>query len=155
MLYFKCLIVALFMPCMALAAQDQLQNCFRLAALPVDPRNEFEGVPLGELDGPAIISACGPGLSDDDDGKVHFHLGRGYFALGDLGKALGLFHESAMRGYPVAFFALAVAHHLGDGTQRDFDLAESYYLIAKSLGVKASKDALILLDRDRKATFIE
>ena len=137
-------------PTLVMSAQDPLQNCFRLAALPVDPQNEFEGVPFGALDAKAIITTCSPFLPDDDDGKVHFHLGRGYFAKGDLEHALELFHLSAERGYPASFFALGVAHHLGDGVERNFDLAESYYLVASSLGVDAADDALQLLKRDRK-----
>jgi hypothetical protein len=67
-----------FAPTLVMGAQDPRQNCFRLAALPADPQNEFEAVPYGALDASAIIASCSPFLLDDEDGKVHFHLGRGY-----------------------------------------------------------------------------
>ncbi len=90
-----------------------------------------------EIDGSSVISACRQALSQDpDNGRYWVQLGRGYLKR-DQGEAmLDAFQRAQSLGYPVAWFALAVVYHTGNGmVEVDLHRAEMLYKEAFRKGV--------------------
>jgi cytochrome c-type biogenesis protein CcmH/NrfG len=112
-------------------------ECDRLASIAADPDHQATPVDYGGIDGARVIEVCGQAVSEfPDNGRYWVQLGRGYLKL-DRGQAmLEAFEKARELQYPVAWFALAVVYHTGNGIpQADLSLAETLYQDAYRRGV--------------------
>jgi hypothetical protein len=112
-------------------------DCDRLASIAADPDHQATPVDYGGIDGARVIEVCSQAVSEfPDNGRYWVQLGRGYLKL-DRGQAmLDAFEKARELQYPVAWFALAVVYHTGNGIpQADLSLAETLYQDAYRRGV--------------------
>lgn len=92
---------------------------------------------FAEINGLRVISACRQALSQDpDNGRYWVQLGRGFLKREQGEAMLDAFREAQSLGYPVAWFALAVVYHTGNGiVEADLHRAEMLYKEAFRKGV--------------------
>ncbi|MEE2820157.1 MAG: hypothetical protein VX915_00245 [Pseudomonadota bacterium] len=90
-----------------------------------------------EIDGSSVIAACRQALSQDpDNGRYWVQLGRGYLKCEQGEAMLDAFQRAQSLGYPVAWFALAVVYHTGNGiVEANLHRAEMLYKEAFQQGV--------------------
>ena len=112
-------------------------ECDRLASIVADPDHQATPVTYAEIDGSSVISACSQALSQDpDNGRYWVQLGRGYLKREQGEAMLDAFQRAQSLGYPVAWFALAVVYHTGNGiVETDLHRAELFYKEAFRKGV--------------------
>jgi hypothetical protein len=95
------------------AAQD-VTECDRLAAHPLDPDKVAPGVPEGKVDLAAAIPACQAAVkADPKNPRLNYQLARvlGYAGRGDEAAP---YREAAVAGdYPQALFVVGYIHLLG------------------------------------------
>ena len=113
------------------------RDCDRLASIAADPNYQATPVAYAEIDGPSVISACRQALSQDpDNGRYWVQLGRGYLKREQGEAMLDAFQKAQSLDYPVAWFALAVVYHTGNGiVEADLHRAEVLYKEAFRRGV--------------------
>ena len=132
-------------------------DCDRLASIAADPDHQATPVTYAEIDGSSVISACRQALSQDpDNGRYWVQLGRGYLKR-DQGEAmLDAFQRAQSLGYPVAWFALAVVYHTGNGmVEVDLHRAEMLYKEAFRKGVGYAALGLARLYDEPGSTFFD
>ena len=112
-------------------------DCDRLASIAADPDHQATPVTYADIDGLGVISACRQALSQDpDNGRYWVQLGRGYLKREQGEAMLDAFQKAQSLGYPVAWFALAVVYHTGNGiVEADLYRAEMLYKEAFRKGV--------------------
>ena len=132
-------------------------ECDRLASIAADPDHQVTPVDYGGIDGARVIEVCGQAVSEfPDNGRYWVQLGRGYLKL-DRGQAmLEAFEKARELQYPVAWFALAVVYHTGNGiTQTDLSLAETLYQDAYRRGVGYAALGLARLYDEPESPFFD
>ena len=130
-------------------------HCDRLASIAADPDHQSTPVDYGGIDGARVIEVCGQAVSEfPHNGRYWVQLGRGYLKL-DRGQAmLGAFEKARALQYPVAWFALAVVYHTGNGIpQADLSLAETLYQDAYRRGVGYAALGLARLYDEPESSF--
>ncbi len=112
-------------------------RCDQLAALAADPFKQAEAVDYQDIQGPDVILACHQAVTDHpDNGRYWVQLGRGYLKMDRGPEMVAAFERAQRLDYPVAWFALAVTYHTGNGRARsDRAQAEALYLEAYERGV--------------------
>ena len=132
-------------------------ECDRLASIAADPDHQATPVDYGGIDGARVIEVCGQAVSEfPDNGRYWVQLGRGYLKL-DRGQAmLAAFEKARELQYPVAWFALAVVYHTGNGIpQADLSLAETLYQDAYRRGVGYAALGLARLYDEPESPFFD
>ena len=132
-------------------------DCDRLASIAADPDHQATPVDYGGIDGARVIEVCGQAVSEfPDNGRYWVQLGRGYLKL-DRGQAmLAAFEKARELQYPVAWFALAVVYHTGNGIpQADLSLAETLYQDAYRQGVGYAALGLARLYDEPESPFFD
>ena len=132
-------------------------DCDRLASIAADPDHQATPVDYGGIDGARVIEVCGQAVSEfPDNGRYWVQLGRGYLKL-DRGQAmLEAFEKARELQYPVAWFALAVVYHTGNGIpQADLSLAETLYQDAYRRGVGYAALGLARLYDEPESPFFD
>jgi cytochrome c-type biogenesis protein CcmH/NrfG len=112
-------------------------ECDRLASIAADPDHQSTPINYEGIDGVAVIDACRQAVAQSpDNGRYWVQLGRGYLRL-ERGEAmLDAFQKAKKLNYPVAWFALAVVYHTGNGiAEADLNRAEDLYKEAYQRGV--------------------
>ena len=141
----------------ALLAIASGPDCDRLASIAADPDHQATPVEYGGIDGARVIEVCGQAVSEfPDNGRYWVQLGRGYLKL-DRGQAmLEAFEKARELQYPVAWFALAVVYHTGNGIpQADLSLAETLYQDAYRRGVGYAALGLARLYDEPESPFFD
>ena len=141
----------------ALLAIASGPDCDRLASIAADPDHQATPVEYGGIDGARVIEVCGQAVSEfPDNGRYWVQLGRGYLKL-DRGQAmLAAFEKARELQYPVAWFALAVVYHTGNGIpQADLSLAETLYQDAYRRGVGYAALGLARLYDEPESPFFD
>ena len=121
----------------------------------VRPQRDIGG--LGGIDGARVIEVCGQAVFEfPENGRYWVQLGRGYLKL-DRGQAmLEAFEKARELQYPVAWFALAVVYHTGNGIpQADLSLAETLYQDAYRRGVGYAALGLARLYDEPESPFFD
>jgi cytochrome c-type biogenesis protein CcmH/NrfG len=132
-------------------------DCDRLASIAADPDHQATPVDYGGIDGARVIEVCGQAVSEfPENGRYWVQLGRGYLKL-DRGQAmLDAFEKARELQYPVAWFALAVVYHTGNGIpQADLSLAETLYQDAYRRGVGYAALGLARLYDEPESPFFD
>ena len=132
-------------------------ECDRLASIAADPDQQATPVDYGGIDGARVIEVCGQAVSEfPENGRYWVQLGRGYLKL-DRGQAmLEAFQKARELQYPVAWFALAVVYHTGNGIpQADLSLAETLYQDAYRRGVGYAALGLARLYDEPESPFFD
>ena len=132
-------------------------DCDRLASIAADPDHQATPVDYGGIDGARVIEVCSQAVSEfPDNGRYWVQLGRGYLKL-DRGQAmLEAFEKARELQYPVAWFALAVVYHTGNGIpQADLSLAETLYQDAYRRGVGYAALGLARLYDEPESPFFD
>ena len=132
-------------------------DCDRLASVAADPDHQATPVDYGGIDGARVIEVCSQAVSEfPDNGRYWVQLGRGYLKL-DRGQAmLDAFEKARELQYPVAWFALAVVYHTGNGIpQADLSLAETLYQDAYRRGVGYAALGLARLYDEPESPFFD
>jgi len=132
-------------------------ECDRLASIAADPDHQATPVDYGGIDGARVIEVCGQAVSEfPENGRYWVQLGRGYLKL-DRGQAmLEAFEKARELQYPVAWFALAVVYHTGNGIpQADLSLAETLYQDAYRRGVDYAALGLARLYDEPESPFFD
>ena len=132
-------------------------DCDRLASIAADPDHQATPVDYGGIDGARVIEVCSQAVSEfPDNGRYWVQLGRGYLKL-DRGQAmLDAFEKARELQYPVAWFALAVVYHTGNGIpQADLSLAETLYQDAYRRGVGYAALGLARLYDEPESPFFD
>ena len=132
-------------------------ECDRLASIAADPDHQATPVDYGGIDGARVIEVCSQAVSEfPDNGRYWVQLGRGYLKL-DRGQAmLDAFEKARDLQYPVAWFALAVVYHTGNGIpQADLSLAETLYQDAYRRGVGYAALGLARLYDEPESPFFD
>jgi len=132
-------------------------ECDRLASIAADPDHQATPVDYGGIDGARVIEVCGQAVSEfPENGRYWVQLGRGYLKL-DRGQAmLEAFEKARELQYPVAWFALAVVYHTGNGIpQADLSLAETLYQDAYRRGVGYAALGLARLYDEPESPFFD
>jgi len=113
-------------------------ECDRLASIAADPDHQSTPVNYEGIDGEAVIDACRQAVTQNpDNGRYWVQLGRGYLKLGRGEGMLDAFQKAKSLEYRVAWFALAVVYHTGNGiAEADLNRAEALYKEAYQRGVK-------------------
>ena len=156
-LWVPCLLFTLSSIFYATNARASGLDCDRLASIAADPDHQATPVTYAEIDGSSVISACRQALSQDpDNGRYWVQLGRGYLKR-DQGEAmLDAFQRAQSLGYPVAWFALAVVYHTGNGMVKvDLHRAEMLYKEAFRKGVGYAALGLARLYDEPGSTFFD
>ena len=156
-LWVPCLLFTLSSIFYATNARASGLDCDRLASIAADPDHQATPVTYAEIDGSSVISACRQALSQDpDNGRYWVQLGRGYLKR-DQGEAmLDAFQRAQSLGYPVAWFALAVVYHTGNGmVEVDLHRAEMLYKEAFRKGVGYAALGLARLYDEPGSTFFD
>ena len=106
--------------------------CDRMASLAADPDHQAAPIAYSAIDGRLVIEACQDAInSAPHHGRYWIQLGRGHLKLEQGNEMLAAFERAKSLEYPVAWFALAVVYHTGNGiAEADLDRAESLYLEA-------------------------
>ena len=112
-------------------------ECDRLASIAADPDHQATPVDYLGIDGVAVIDACQRAVSQHpENGRYWVQLGRGYLKLEQSEAMLEAFKKAKLLDYSVAWFALAVVYHTGNGIVGvDLDRAEALYEEAYRRGV--------------------
>jgi cytochrome c-type biogenesis protein CcmH/NrfG len=112
-------------------------ECDRLASIAADPDHQSTPINYEEIDGAAVIDACRQAVAQSpDNGRYWVQLGRGYLRLEQGEAMLDAFQKAKSLNYPVAWFALAVVYHTGNGlAEADLNRAEDLYKEAYQRGV--------------------
>ena len=136
-LWVLCLLFTLNSVFYATNARASGPDCDRLASIAADPDHQATPVTYAEIDGSSVIGACRKALSQDpDNGRYWVQLGRGYLKREQGEAMLDAFQRAQSLGYPVAWFALAVVYHTGNGiVEVDLHRAEILYKEAFQQGV--------------------
>ena len=145
---------AVSIPPLAFASGSE---CDRLASIAADPDHQATPVDYGGIDGARVIEVCGQAVSEfPENGRYWVQLGRGYLKL-DRGQAmLEAFEKARELQYPVAWFALAVVYHTGNGIpQADLSLAETLYQDAYRRGVGYAALGLARLYDEPESPFFD
>ena len=132
-------------------------DCDRLASIAADPDHQATPVDYGGIDGARVIEVCGQAVFEfPENGRYWVQLGRGYLKL-DRGQAmLAAFEKARELQYPVAWFALAVVYHTGNGIpQADVSLAETLYQDAYRRGVGYAALGLARLYDEPESPFFD
>ena len=132
-------------------------ECDRLASIAADPDQQATPVDYGEIDGARVIEVCGQAIFEfPQNGRYWVQMGRGYLKL-DQGQAmLDAFEKARELQYPVAWFALAVVYHTGNGIpQADLSLAETLYQDAYRRGVGYAALGLARLYDEPESPFFD
>ena len=89
------------------------------------------------IDGAAVIDVCRQAVTQNPGtGRYWVQLGRGYLKLEQGEAMLDAFQKAKSLNYPVAWFALAVVYHTGNGiAEADLNRAEDLYKEAYQRGV--------------------
>ena len=112
-------------------------ECDRLASIAADPGHQSTPINYEGIDGAAVIDACRQAVAQSpDNGRYWVQLGRGYLRLEQGEAMLDAFQKAKSLNYPVAWFALAVVYHPGNGiAEADLNRAEDLYKEAYQRGV--------------------
>jgi cytochrome c-type biogenesis protein CcmH/NrfG len=112
-------------------------DCDRLASIAADPDHQSTPVDYEGIDGAAVVEACRQAVTQKpDNGRYWVQLGRGYLKLEQGEAMLDAFQKAKSLEYPVAWFALAVVYHTGNGiAEADLNRAEELYKQAYQRGV--------------------
>ena len=112
-------------------------DCDRLASIAADPDHQSTPVNYEGIDGAAVIDACRQAVTQNpENGRYWVQLGRGYLKLEQGEAMLDAFQQAKSLQYPVAWFALAVVYHTGNGIdEADLNRAEILYKEAYQRGV--------------------
>ena len=132
-------------------------ECDRLASIAADPDHQATPVDYGGIDGSRVIQVCGQAVSEfPQNGRYWVQLGRGYLKLDRGQEMLDAFKKARELQYPVAWFALAVVYHTGNGIpQADLSLAEILYQDAYRRGVSYAALGLARLYDDPETSFFD
>lgn len=131
-----CLLFSVSLGATGPAAADGAR-CDQLAALAADPLSQSDPVDYAAIDGQAVVDACHQALIDQpNNGRFWVQLGRGYLKLDRGADMVAAFEQAKALEYPVAWFALAVTYHTGNGRSgSDRAQAEVLYREAYERGV--------------------
>ena len=132
-------------------------ECDQLASIAADPDHQATPVDYGGIDGSLVIQVCGQAVSEfPQNGRYWVQLGRGYLKLDRGQEMLDAFEKARELQYPVAWFALAVVYHTGNGIpQADLSLAEILYQDAYRRGVSYAALGLARLYDDPETSFFD
>src|SRR6056300_908061 len=132
-------------------------ECDRLASIAADPDHQATPVDYGGIDGSRVIQVCGQAVSEfPQNGRYWVQLGRGYLKLDRGQEMLDAFNKARELQYPVAWFALAVVYHTGNGIpQADLSLAETLYQDAYRRGVGYAALGLARLYDEPESSFFD
>ena len=108
---------------------DEITECDRLVAHPLDPDKIAPGVPTAEVPHVEGIAACNAAVVDDpDNARLNYQLGRVYFYAGQPEKALPHLKTAAAGGYRQAQFVLGlIVDGERGGADRDPCLVEDLW----------------------------
>ena len=106
--------------------------CDRLASIVADPTRAAAPVNYAEIDGFRVVEACHQAITQEpENGRYWVQLGRGHLKLDQGAEMIAAFERARELEYPVAWFALAVSYHTGNGVPAsDRARAETLYLEA-------------------------
>jgi hypothetical protein len=112
-------------------------TCDRLASIIADPERRAPPVNYAGIDASRVIESCHQAITQDpNNGRYWVQLGRGYLKRDEGVKMLDAFERARTLQYPVAWFALAVSYHTGNGVAKsDRARAERLYLEAYQRGI--------------------
>jgi cytochrome c-type biogenesis protein CcmH/NrfG len=112
-------------------------ECDRLASIAADPDHQSTPIHYEEIDGAAVIDSCRQAVAQSpNNARYWVQLGRGYLRLEQGEMMLDAFQKAKSLNYPVAWFALAVVYHTGNGiAEADLNRAEILYKEAYQRGV--------------------
>ena len=112
-------------------------ECDRLASIAADPDHQSAPVNYEGIDGAAVIDACRQAVTQNPgNGRYWVQLGRGYLKIEQGEAMLDAFQKAKSLDYRVAWFALAVVYHTGNGiAEADLNRAELLYKEAYRRGV--------------------
>ena len=132
-----CLLLTLSTGLVADKATASGAECDRLASIAADPDHQSAPVDYNGIDGPKVIDACREAVMQvPNNGRYWVQLGRGYLKIEQGNAMLEAFQKAKLLGYPVAWFALAVVYHTGNGIdETDLNRAENLYKEAYQRGI--------------------
>ena len=136
-LWALCLLLTLSSVFYSAVANALGAECDRLASIAADPDHQSTPIDYEGIDGAAVIDACRQAVAQSpDNGRYWVQLGRGYLKLEQGEAMLDAFQKAKSLNYPVAWFALAVVYHTGNGiAEADLNRAEDLYKEAYQRGV--------------------
>ena len=132
-------------------------ECDRLASIAADPDHRATPVDYLGIDGDAVIDACQRAVSQHpENGRYWVQLGRGYLKLEQSKAMLEAFKKAKLLDYSVAWFALAVVYHTGNGIVGvDLDRAEALYEEAYRRGIGYAALGLARLYDEPESPFFD
>lgn len=132
-------------------------TCDRLASIVADPERTAPPVNYAGIDAVRVIEACHQAITKDpDNGRYWVQLGRGYLKRNQGDKMLDAFRRARDLEYPVAWFALAVSYHTGNGVaESDRVRAERLYLDAYQRGIEFAALGLARLYDEQGTAFYD
>ena len=118
------------------ASPQEITECDRLVAHPLDPDRITEGVPTSEVPHAGGIAACKKAIAENPGtARLHYQLGRVYFYDGQASQALPHLEIAAKAGYRQAQFVLGYVHDSGlRGLEKDSCKTESLWLSSARAG---------------------
>ena len=123
--------------------------CDQLAALEADPLSASIPVKFADLNAKKVIAKCTEAIRTSgnkvEEARFILQRARGYFRAGEAVAAINDLLAAHAMGYPAASFALATAHFLGEGIDKDVLIAEGLFLESYREGVVWSARGLALL----------
>ena len=132
-------------------------DCDRLAAIAADPDRQATPVDYAGIDGQQVVTVCREALRQSpNNGRFWVQLGRGYLKLEQGDAMLDSFEKAQSLDYPVAWFALAVVYHTGNGVaEANLDRAEKLYKAAYQRGVGYAALGLARLYDEPESPFFD
>ncbi len=121
-------------------AQD-ITECDRLTAHPLDPDRITTGVSSSKVPHDEGIAACKAAVEDDPTNpRLNYQLGRVYFYSGNADLAIPHLEQAAGAGYRQAQFVLGYVYEAGrNGTNQDICRTEDLWLAAARAGRLAAQ----------------
>ena len=112
-------------------------ECDRLASIAADPDHQATPIDYLGIDGVLLsMPVSEPSHNTPENGRYWVQLGRGYLKLEQSEAMLEAFKKAKLLDYSVAWFALAVVYHTGNGIVGvDLDRAEALYEEAYRRGI--------------------
>lgn len=100
-----CIATLLASPALASAVEE----CDRLAAHPLDPQRQAEGVNLDDIPLPGALDACRQAAEEDPGNlRIAYQYGRTLFKARREAEGIDWIRRAAEAGYPHAFYSLGI-----------------------------------------------
>ena len=124
------LLTMLALPWSQAAANNtqQIENCDLFAAHPFDPKKRAAGTTYTQLQPNAAIYSCNAAiLSQPNEGRLHFQLGRALEKANQLQQAIAAYQRAAQLGHGGGYSNLGELYRDGKGFPRNQQLAEQNF----------------------------